>query len=1263
MSERTQTRSCNESATCPLISNKSKQSKLLNKNNKSLMLHPPLIQAKLAISQPGDKYEQEADRVAEAVVHDDQNAGAKSISIATSPLIQRQAKKSAEKIGEAFLKTSLGREIKEKALKMGMDFVETLYGKVITGAAAVSTITLLAATNSELPMQPPEIPLDVITPGLKVKLAYEGPVQNPKAASITFIFEENVRSEEKKGMTEAEKSRAENARIAADQERFREGLKSPEQRAKEKVQFERAFWGSRNRLGLKPFDIPGLRLEDEWLQRKEADNSPSISTVPPIVHEVLSSPGQPLDSATRAFMEPRFGYDFSRVRIHTDSKAAESARAVNALAYTVGHDVVFGGGRYAPNKPDGQHLLAHELTHTIQQSRESGFIARSNETVLKSQAPDTAGTIIDRRPLPQLTTAPIILLRETNPATTNSTYKKLTEIVLWVDLNKIQVTLEDNTVDDTATLKYNGHPNPGTYTMVRRGESFRSEGQNASQIGGTPDAHGHLFHIQLRKSSIIDLQSYMLIVIGGRGQGDATSQAPIEVTITGGGKRASSRTKNENREGRSPGADKDATPTTKPKTVKSVTSQSIIATSQTAPPNNKSNDEILAEFKALPESIKDLLRGEKELKPENFEQLLRIANKLKQLKPEDLALYKLLAQKLATDLDAFELSVDFFVQFKAQIKAQANAEKTKQASNKESTLEEKLSTTWSQFDEKKFGGMDVSQKETLARDVAAQQRNIQLEHMITHPGETTVGMAESIVRVDKTAKAIAEDVQDAVDGDKGAYTRIAGAVGAYNKYIAATASIVFVALLFVPGVNLIELAAAGLAVAAATIVLSVAESELRIKAAGEAKTAEDFKTETAKSAAAQANAVVAAAMLAMTLAMKIIARIPLPGRYQNVGVALKAAQIALLDKSGIGPTWQAVKNELLGKLRSSKQGLPEALAEQSKAISETANVVEGMSGDEFVNQLTAGDPKLADLGISSDQAKAIQQISGTPEGKNIPERLRLDSLKALQDAPVEAGKKVDQFLKNVDESIENIEKTQNHEQLKSAVDDANNCLSAEEQALQATKNEQAFVKKRLETARRSGIRDQAKKELEQLRTEQAQTQAEIVRLENELSEARAKVNRLKENVNNSPRGSEARAKALEEFKAAKEELEGLLESDELGGYKEDSRKQSKKEEAILESLELKRPTLWEPTKNLVRKAAKKTSDGKFLDANTAEVINGEPVFGHIYGRENRRLILEASAKGMTQEQFTKWVNDHPEWFQLETKANNESHRFEKPGID
>ncbi len=94
------------------------------------------------------------------------------------------------------------------------------------------------------------------------------------------------------------------------------------------------------------------------------------SLAPPIVREVLGSPGVPLDHATRRLMEPRLGYDFSRVRVHTGTTAARSATSVDARAFVVGRHVVFGEGQYAPESAAGKALLAHELAHVAQQRRE-----------------------------------------------------------------------------------------------------------------------------------------------------------------------------------------------------------------------------------------------------------------------------------------------------------------------------------------------------------------------------------------------------------------------------------------------------------------------------------------------------------------------------------------------------------------------------------------------------------------------------------------------------------------------------------------------------------------------------------------------------------------------------------------------------------------------------------------------------------------------------------------------------------------------------
>jgi hypothetical protein len=86
-----------------------------------------------------------------------------------------------------------------------------------------------------------------------------------------------------------------------------------------------------------------------------------------LVDEQLRSPGQPLDHATRSFMEASLGHDFSQVRVHADNRAAESNRMLNAEAYTVGNHIAFGAASFNPNSEEGRKLLAHELTHVVQQ--------------------------------------------------------------------------------------------------------------------------------------------------------------------------------------------------------------------------------------------------------------------------------------------------------------------------------------------------------------------------------------------------------------------------------------------------------------------------------------------------------------------------------------------------------------------------------------------------------------------------------------------------------------------------------------------------------------------------------------------------------------------------------------------------------------------------------------------------------------------------------------------------------------------------------
>ena len=114
---------------------------------------------------------------------------------------------------------------------------------------------------------------------------------------------------------------------------------------------------------------PAMSGAPPRIQRFAGHLTGQTETATASVGQALASPGRPLEPVLRQDMERRFGYDFSRVRVHSGATAERSAQDVNASAYTVGHDIVFDAGGYAPGTREGQRLLAHELTHVVQQSQ------------------------------------------------------------------------------------------------------------------------------------------------------------------------------------------------------------------------------------------------------------------------------------------------------------------------------------------------------------------------------------------------------------------------------------------------------------------------------------------------------------------------------------------------------------------------------------------------------------------------------------------------------------------------------------------------------------------------------------------------------------------------------------------------------------------------------------------------------------------------------------------------------------------------------
>jgi Domain of unknown function (DUF4157) len=130
--------------------------------------------------------------------------------------------------------------------------------------------------------------------------------------------------------------------------------------------------------------------DEEKVQMKNNGGISSGIQAPPIVNEVISSGGQPLDTATRKFFEPRLNYDFSNVKVHTDSAASKSAQSINALAYTSGNNIVFNKGEYSPQTDNGKRLLGHELTHVVQQKE--NFVQRDTIQRIKVSS---AGSPVD----------------------------------------------------------------------------------------------------------------------------------------------------------------------------------------------------------------------------------------------------------------------------------------------------------------------------------------------------------------------------------------------------------------------------------------------------------------------------------------------------------------------------------------------------------------------------------------------------------------------------------------------------------------------------------------------------------------------------------------------------------------------------------------------------------------------------------------------------------------------------------------------------
>jgi len=187
--------------------------------------------------------------------------------------------------------------------------------------------------------------------------------------------------------------------------------------------------------------------EKRLSMQRMAENQTASRAVPPIVHDVLTSPGQPLDAETQEFMGSRFGHDFSEVRVHRNGKAEESAREVNAVAYTIGQDVVFGAGQYAPETSEGRRLMAHELAHVVQQGVGTSAPSPLPGSALEQGAEQAASALMQGNgPVQVVGTSGSGLAREVNPRSLSQSLNPgaLSDVELEREIDLIQRWLLNN---------------------------------------------------------------------------------------------------------------------------------------------------------------------------------------------------------------------------------------------------------------------------------------------------------------------------------------------------------------------------------------------------------------------------------------------------------------------------------------------------------------------------------------------------------------------------------------------------------------------------------------------------------------------------------------------------------------------------------------------------------------------------------------------------------------------------------------------------
>lgn len=713
--------------------------------------------------------------------------------------------------------------------------------------------------------------------------------------------------------------------------------------------------------------------------------------------------GAALAPSARNFFEPRFGVDFSAVRVHDDPGANELNRSLQARAFTSGSDIFFRAGHYQPDSDPGRSLLAHELTHVVQQ----------------------AGT-------------------QRSPRSLADRIDRLTPH--WAAPDAISASRDTLQRDPQKPAGVGGSGDmvalyafvPKTYTDVNHAyrlferTAYGKETNASWSCGGNPCNLANFLGKQVKflvpRTSVAGLTDPAKI----KGREDAKKQL--------GGLGA---------------AKKKAITDEVDKRYEKATGNKADKPGGKAGSKDKQDDGktlqweqqlegALADQKKLedlPAKVKDLLTGKRPIEPKDYERLVQIAKKLATLSDQDLAAFKWLTVRGTDNLDLFEKAVDAFIARKAELvkafQAQQGQPPPTTTPAKKDDLQAAFDEKWKDLDESALATMSESDRLDLAEKKANELTAAQLKYMKDHPGETLKDFAESaaLLNTGETFKGIGKDLQEAATGDANTWARFAGGAGAGAKlsgWIMAVAAVLYVASWLTGIGELATIAAVAGYALAATITLSAVERELRVKAASQTKDPAEFKRQIQLAAAAQGNVIVSVALLVVAAALHFVAKTAFPKTVAKMRTSL----LNLREKIRIKGSIYAIKPKVKAEMEAHRAEVDKACTDAKAQSAGMSKEVAAMDLEQFVDRLESGKGDFLDQSKApADQRPNYRELTKTPEGRAAIEKYKqavVDSL--AKDTPATIEKIKTDYLGKIDEFLNDVDAAKNHEELGKAAD-------------------------------------------------------------------------------------------------------------------------------------------------------------------------------------------------------------------------------------